>query len=286
MNGAPTSSAARTEHVMASDRALVPVEAKPEPFGRGEIELIKRTVARGTTDDELKLFLYTAQRTGLDPLAKQIHAIKRWNGREKREVMSIQTGIDGYRLIAERTGAYAPGQEPKLVMGEKWPDSATAYVKKLVAGTWHEVAATAYFEEFAQKDKEGHLTPMWARMPKLMLAKCAEALALRRAFPAEMSGVYTFEEMAQADSDHQPEAVEVKTPATADNIEALKNGLEKAIEARGQDPHALPAELPAPEPMGSIPSCPNPGCESTKVMRSKYPKKGAFYCLECKASFD
>lgn len=194
---------------MSETQALTVIEggaalAPAQQFARDQVDLIKRTVARGTTDDELRLFLYTAQRTGLDPLAKQIHAIKRWNGRERREVMSIQTGIDGYRLIAERTGRYAPGQQPTYEVEGGKLIAATAYVKKLVAGTWHEVAASAYWDEYAQTDRDGHPTPTWKRMPRLMLAKCAEALALRRAFPAEMSGVYTFEEMAQADSAPEP----------------------------------------------------------------------------------
>jgi phage recombination protein Bet len=171
-----------------------------QQLNRDQVELVKRTVAKGTSDDELKLFLYTCARTGLDPLAKQIHAIKRWSSRDKREVMSIQTGIDGYRLIAERTGRYAPGQQPTYEVDGGKLVSATAYVKKLVAGTWHEVAASAYWEEYVQTDRDGHPTPTWKRMPRLMLAKCAEALALRRAFPAEMSGVYTFDEMAQAET--------------------------------------------------------------------------------------
>lgn len=183
---------------MSETQAIVP--AGEHQLSREQVDLVKRTVAKGTTDDELKLFLYTCARTGLDPLAKQIHAIKRWNGREKREVMAIQTGIDGYRLIAERTERYAPGQQPTYEVIDGVLIAATAYVKKLVAGTWHEVAASAYWNEYVQTDREGNPTPTWKRMPRLMLAKCAEALALRRAFPAEMSGVYTFDEMAQADT--------------------------------------------------------------------------------------
>lgn len=203
----------------------------PAQLNREQVELVKRTVAKGTTDDELKLFLYTCARTGLDPLAKQIHAIKRWNSREKREVMSIQTGIDGYRLIAERTGRYAPGQQPTYETEGGRLISATAYVKKLVAGTWHEVAASAYWEEYVQTDREGMPTPTWKRMPRLMLAKCAEALALRRAFPAEMSGVYTFDEMAQADT---PDA---HAPAR---------------EAGADDDAGVPSQTPACPHCGSV----------------------------------
>lgn len=163
-----------------------------------QIELIKTTVAKGTTNEELKLFLYTANRTGLDPLLKQIYAVKRWNTKTSREEMSIQVGIDGYRLIADRTGAYAGNddavfeQEP----GSKFPSKATVTVWKLVAGVRCPFTATARWEQYYPGDKQGF---MWGKMPHVMLAKCAEALALRKAFPNELSGVYTNEEMQQAD---------------------------------------------------------------------------------------
>jgi hypothetical protein len=115
--------------------------------------------------------------------------------------MTIQTGIDGYRLIAERTGRYMPGPKPTYEHdGQGNVVSATASVKKLGPdGQWHTIEADAYFSEYASFKKDGGPTRMWSEKPHVMLTKCAEALALRRAFPAELSGVYTAEEMAMAD---------------------------------------------------------------------------------------
>jgi phage recombination protein Bet len=158
-----------------------------------KIALIKSTVAKGCTDNELQLFLHACQKTGLDPLMKQIYAVKRGGS------MAIQTGIDGFRLIAERTGKYAPGREPSFKYINDDPlggdiISATAYIKKMTDdGTWHEVAATARMSEYCPGGQ------FWTKMPHVMIAKVAEALALRRAFPMELSGVYSTEEMTQAD---------------------------------------------------------------------------------------
>lgn len=173
-------------------------------LSREKIELIKQTVAKGATDLELDLFLHACKRTGLDPLMKQIYAIKRWNNAEKRETMTMQTGIDGYRLIADRTGKYAGSSDAEYVeSGEKYPYKASVTVLKLVDGTARAFTASARWDEYVQTNREGQPTSMWKKMPYLMLAKCAEALALRKAFPAELSGVYTHEEMMQADTEPQ-----------------------------------------------------------------------------------
>lgn len=160
------------------------------------LELIKNVFCKGATDDELALFLRTANRTGLDPAARQIFAVKRYDGNTKGMVMSIQISIDGFRLIADRSGKYAPSREPSYTYDKTGNlESATAYIKKHVGGVWHEISATAFYVEYVQKTKEGKPNAMWAKMPRLMLAKCAESLVLRRAFPAELSGLYTADEM-------------------------------------------------------------------------------------------
>lgn len=172
-------------------------------LSQDKIELIRNTICKGSTKDELSLFLHACKRTGLDPFMKQIYAVKRFDSKLGREVMTIQTGIDGYRLIAERTGKYSPGKETVYTYTPEGKIlSATAYVKKQTPdGTWHEVAATAFFSEYAQTDKRGEPSRFWKQMGHAMISKCAESLALRRAFPAELSGIYTSEEMIQANKE-------------------------------------------------------------------------------------
>ena len=180
-------------------------------FSQDQLALLKTTIAKGTDDNQFALFCEVAQRTGLNPFAKQIYAVIRntKDGDKWVKTMTIQTGVDGYRLIAQRTGEYA-GQRGPQWCGEdaawrdvwlaKTPPSA-ARVGVFRTGFVEPVWGVATLSSYQQTDKEGKPSGLWRSMPDVMIAKCAEVLALRKAFPQELSGLYADEEMSQADND-------------------------------------------------------------------------------------
>lgn len=174
---------------------LQTTQAKPlVDFSANQIDLIKRTIAVGATNDELDLFLHQCKRTGLDPLAKQIffQKYKLKNGDEK---VTIITSIDGYRLIAARTGEYAGSDEPIYDKEDGRPGKASVTVYRMLNGVRTPFTASARWDEYCPPPGRDH---MWNKMPFLMLGKVAEALALRKAFPNDLSAVHVDEEMHQA----------------------------------------------------------------------------------------
>jgi len=201
--------------------------------------------------EDSMLLLYHAKKTGLDPLSKQIYGVYRWDSKLGREKMAIQVGIDGFRAIAERTSRYAGSDDIKFEeqapiaktaenatqtnTASSKPLKATATVYKIndITGERMPITATARWSEYVQTTKDGSPSGMWSKMPYLMLGKCAEALALRKAFPQELSGLYVAEEMNQADNKielglpDKKDATEKKSCPQGESEKTLDNKFKK-----------------------------------------------------------
>lgn len=200
----------KKEAPLGTSNSSLAVIAKKFKYGQAEIDLVKQTIAVGATDTEMALFLTICKNKNLDPFSNQIYFIKRrsWNDYKKAydEKVTIQTGIDGYRSIAERTGNYAGSDDPIFEFGtDGKPTFAKVTVYKMVQGQRVGFTASARWKEYVPNEK---MAFMWNKMPTLMLGKVAEALALRKAFPNDLSGIYTKEEMDQANGEVMKAKVE------------------------------------------------------------------------------
>lgn len=178
----------------------------PEQTGWTETQVaaLKQLGLHAAGGADLAVFFHQAKQTGLDPFTRQIYMIER-GGR-----YTIQASIDGLRIIAQRSGEYA-GQTAPMWCGEDgvWKDvwlSKTAPTAAKVGvyrqGFVEPLYAVALLGSYMPTTRDGKPSGLWAKMPDVMLSKVAEALALRKAFPNDLSGIYSSEEMEQADVKH------------------------------------------------------------------------------------
>lgn len=163
-------------------------------FTDKHLALIKNNIAKDATKEEFELFIMMARRTRLDPIMRQLHFIKYGSN------VSYVTSIDGYRIIAHRTNDFAGVDEPNFEYEGKLLTHCSITVYKLVQGVRCGFSAKVKFSEYNTGKQN------WAKMPETMIAKVAEAHALRKAFPNDLSGVYTQDEMDQAEHGRAPVA--------------------------------------------------------------------------------
>lgn len=225
-------------------------------------------------------FMHICERTGLDPLARQIYCIGRF-GSDGLE-WSVQTAIDGFRVIAERSKQYAGQDEAEwLTPGGEW---VPAFVKalhgehplaarvKVYRHDWDRpMVGIATWDEYAQTKRNGELTAMWKDRGPGQLAKCAEALALRKAFPQDLSGIYTDDEMdtqvlESADGDAQDDAAPRRRrgiPTLADRARAAEQQASEIVEVA----EVVEDETPAAEPEFQASQDPGFTCSNCGVER-------------------
>lgn len=222
---------------------------------------IMGTDARGNARpvEDMLFFLQTAKKLGLDPSLRQIYPVYRWDSRLGRERMIIQTGIDGFRLVAQRSKEYGGQDDSQYrveeiynpITGESEKQLvATVTVYKIVGNTRMPVPASARWNEYAQKAKnkqgEEYYIGMWSSMPYNQLAKCAEALALRKAFPQDLSGVYVAEEMDRERGDIKN--LDLPTPKSIADKKAKKEEAKAdgAVGEQGAVTHVEGSKSPEP----------------------------------------
>ncbi len=275
---------------MTKGNELVKGSKTPAPLATFEwtqekVDLLRRTLADGATGDEFDLFLIQCKRTQLDPFSRQM-VFAKIQGRA-----SHITTIDGFRLIAQRTGKYQ-GQTPTEWCGKdgKWVDvwleDYPPHAAKV--GIYHAdfkeaLVATANFDSYKSLKKDGSLNYAWKNMSEIMIAKCAEALGLRKAFPQELSGLYTADEMEQAEN--PPQKIPPKKPATKKKSTPKNTPPDDVIDVESE---TIPPDAPPPQdedaPSSGIPvplsdlhfSC--WACGSKLKFKAKGKRGATFYC--------
>lgn len=199
-----------TTDIVTRDGSDLTISPDQRGFTDQQVAALRQLGLDKATDGDLAIFFHQSQRTGLDPFARQIYMIARSDSQTRSEKFTIQTGIDGLRLVARRA-ADQRGEtlefDDTLWCGPDghWADvwlkpEPPAAAKAAVRRNGARASAVALFREYAGTKKDGGLTRMWATKGALMIAKCAEALALRKAFPQDLSGIYSSDEMAAADN--------------------------------------------------------------------------------------
>lgn len=222
-------------------------ESKPmkyQELTEEQIALVKSTIIKGAseaTDDELKLFIMVCERSGLDPFREQIRAIKRWDSSQKKDVMTIQTGIMGFRLIAQRSkargGPEYKGQTHPLWYDEKgnwhdlWLQDKPPFAAKVgvhVEGFAEPMWGIAEYKRLVQRRTDGTPNVFWEKGAAFQLAKCAEAAAIRKAFPEDTSAIYLEEEMGAGEEIEitPPISVEEAKKALSPPAQPVSSGLE------------------------------------------------------------
>jgi phage recombination protein Bet len=185
---------------------IIPMQRQ---FNTEQIDILRRTVAKDVPPAEFAVFLEVCKYRQLNPFNREIYAIMR------QGQLTIQVSIDGFRLLAERSGKYR-GQKGPFFCGpdgewkEMWlsDEPPTCAKVGIIRADFDDITwVTARYSSYVQL-KDGKPNTMWKKFADVLLAKCAEALAFRKCFPALMAGIYTHEEMMQADT----EETRVKVP--------------------------------------------------------------------------
>lgn len=171
-------------------------------FTESQRKILLDIYANGASESDFRALVAVAESRGLNPLNGDCHFVKRWDREKNGWKWSVQPSIDSFRARAERSGLYAGQDEPEYEYDAK--GRLTLARVRVWRKDWQRPSVgVAHWDEYVQTTKDGHPTSMWANKPRIMLAKCAEAIALRKGFPLQNGALFTADEMGGND-DHSP----------------------------------------------------------------------------------
>lgn len=286
----------------AGAKSLATIEPDQQQFTEQQVAILRQLGIEEATQGDLDLFFHYCRTTGLDPFRRQIYMIGRntkiseWvdderaqNGRRKVErwvtKYTIQTGIDGYRRngreAAKRHGDSLAFEGPFWCgedgeWREVWPAKTPPTAAKFtVYRNGEPFSAVVHYDEFVQTGYQGEPNSMWAKMPRNQTAKCAEAMAFRRAYPDDFSGL-VYEDAAQptvidpeGNVEREPEK---RRPAGGSGIGGVRAARE-AKQAKQRAADVVEGEVvPDPEPAPAAdeaPAKPAPAAQPTDVQPSE-----------------
>lgn len=194
---------------ISSELAILPDQLN---FTAPQLAALRQLGVENAPEGDLALFFHLAKRSGLDPFAKQIHMIGRrtkikvYDPQRRQQVddwvmkYTVQTGIDGYRVLGNRCAEERQDeldQDEPLWCGkdrqwvDAWVDAETppAAAKFVIRKNGKPLCGTVMYAEYLQTDWNGNPNSTWKKRPAGQLAKCAEALAWRMAYPQDFSGI-------------------------------------------------------------------------------------------------
>jgi len=222
---------------LAAAKVLPMATLGPQRFSDEQKALILKTCCGGAAAHEAQVLVAIAEARGLNPITGECYFVKRYD-KDRGVVWAVQASIDSFRIKAEETGDYAGQDEPTFEYNDKNEVVAAkvAVYRKSVPGRPFAVGV-ARWDEYVQTTKDGRPTRFWSQMPHNQLAKCAEALALRKAFPKVLAKIYTPEEMAQAGNGSEKEPAAMPAPASAPQLPEAKP---EATDAKPKEVVATP----------------------------------------------
>lgn len=281
----------------AGAKSLATIEPDQQRFTEQQVAILRQLGIEEATQGDLDLFFHYCRTTGLDPFRRQIYMIGRntkvseWvdderaqNGRRKVEKWvtkyTIQTGIDGYRRngreAAKRHGDSLAFEGPFWCgedgeWREVWPAKTPPTAAKFtVYRNGEPFSAVVHYDEFVQTGYNGEPNSMWAKMPRNQTAKCAEAMAFRRAYPDDFSGL-VYEDAAQPTVIDQEGNVErepeKRRPAGGSGIGGVRAAREAKQKKQQPEPEVVEGEV-VPDPAAPTSEEP-PAARPTNVRSSE-----------------